>query len=87
MRVMGQPLIMAPPSSTALVNIEESQVVSASALFNMMHNLGGYLDIVALATLLTHREQFHPIAWGIVFLCMISKLSNGLSRRSPRSAI
>lgn len=56
---MGQPLIMIPPSSTAPANIEESQVVSASALFNMMHNLGGYLDIVALATLLIHREQFH----------------------------
>ncbi len=32
---------------------------SASALFNMMRNLGGAVGIAGLQTFLTKREQFH----------------------------
>ncbi|MBC8124024.1 MAG: multidrug efflux MFS transporter [Gemmatimonadaceae bacterium] len=58
-RALGQPLIMVPLSSIATANIEKEQAGSASALFNMMRNLGGSIGIAALATLLTWREHLH----------------------------
>lgn len=58
-RALGQPLIMVPLSSIATANIEKEQAGSASALFNMMRNLGGSVGIAALATLLTWREHLH----------------------------
>ncbi len=58
-RAMGLPLIMVPLSSIATSGIEKEQAGSASALFNMMRNLGGAFGIAVLGTLLTRREQFH----------------------------
>ena len=58
-RAIGQALVMTPLSVLATGGIEREQASSASALFNMMRNLGGSIGIAALQTLLTRREQFH----------------------------
>ena len=50
---------MTPLSMLATGGIEQEQASSASALFNMMRNLGGSVGIALLQTLLTRREQFH----------------------------
>jgi DHA2 family multidrug resistance protein len=58
-RAIGQALVFAPLSAVATAGIEPENAGSASALFNMMRNLGGAIGIAALQTLLTKREQFH----------------------------
>ena len=46
-------------SAIATAGIEKANAGSASALFNMMRNLGGAVGIAVLQTFLTKREQFH----------------------------
>ncbi len=58
-RAVGQALTFAPLSAVATSGIEAENAGSASALFNMMRNLGGAIGIAALQTLLTKREQYH----------------------------
>jgi DHA2 family multidrug resistance protein len=58
-RAVGQALVFAPLSAVATAGIEAENAGSASALFNMMRNLGGAIGIAALQTFLTKREQFH----------------------------
>jgi MFS transporter, DHA2 family, multidrug resistance protein len=58
-RAIGQALVFAPLSAVATASIEKANAGSASALFNMMRNLGGAIGIAALQTFLTRREQFH----------------------------
>jgi DHA2 family multidrug resistance protein len=58
-RALGQALVMTPLSVLATGGIERENAGSASAMFNMMRNLGGSIGIAALQTLLTRREQFH----------------------------
>lgn len=58
-RALGQPLIMIPLSSLAMSRIAPEQAASASALFNMLRNLGGSVGIALISTFLTRREQFH----------------------------
>ena len=58
-RAFGQALVFAPLSAVATAGIEAENAGSASALFNMMRNLGGAIGIAALQTLLTKREQYH----------------------------
>jgi DHA2 family multidrug resistance protein len=58
-RALGQALVFAPLSAVATGSIEAENAGSASALFNMMRNLGGAIGIAALQTLLTKREQYH----------------------------
>jgi DHA2 family multidrug resistance protein len=58
-RAVGQALAFAPLSAVATAGIEAENAASASALFNMMRNLGGAIGIAALQTLLTKREQYH----------------------------
>jgi len=58
-RAIGQSLVMTPLSALATGGIERENAGSASALFNMMRNLGGSIGIAMLQTLLTKREQFH----------------------------
>ncbi|MBB6187509.1 MDR family MFS transporter [Rhodanobacter sp. MP7CTX1] len=59
MRAVAQALVMAPLSAVAIAGIEHEFAPSASALFNMMRNLGGAVGIAVLQTFLTKREQFH----------------------------
>jgi DHA2 family multidrug resistance protein len=58
-RAIGQALVFAPLSAVATAGIESANAGSASALFNMMRNLGGAIGIALLQTFLTKREQFH----------------------------
>ena len=58
-RAFGQALVFAPLSAVATAGIERENAGSASALFNMMRNLGGAIGIAVLQTVLTKREQFH----------------------------
>ncbi|CAH2601830.1 DHA2 family efflux MFS transporter permease subunit [Rhodovastum atsumiense] len=58
-RAVGQALVMTPLTSLATAGIEASAAASASAIYNMVRNLGGAIGIAALQTLLTKREQFH----------------------------
>ncbi|MGH7154509.1 MAG: MFS transporter, partial [Acetobacteraceae bacterium] len=58
-RAVGQALVFAPLSAVATAGIEAENAGSASALFNMMRNLGGAMGIAMLQTLLTKREQYH----------------------------
>ncbi|MCL1465597.1 DHA2 family efflux MFS transporter permease subunit [Argonema galeatum] len=58
-RAVGQPIMIVPLTSITTGNIEREQAGSASALFNMLRNMGGSIGIAILSTLLTIREQFH----------------------------
>ena len=58
-RAVGQALVMVPLSAVATAGIDSQNAGSASALFNMMRNLGGAVGIALLQTFLTKREQFH----------------------------
>ena len=58
-RALAQALVMAPLSAIAIAGIKRENASSASALFNMMRNLGGAVGIAVLQTFLTTREQFH----------------------------
>jgi DHA2 family multidrug resistance protein len=59
MRALAQVMVMTPLSAIAIAGIEREFAGSASALFNMMRNLGGAIGIALLQTILTKREQFH----------------------------
>jgi DHA2 family multidrug resistance protein len=58
-RAVGQALAFTPLTAIATAGIEPENAGSASALFNMMRNLGGAVGIAALQTFQTKREQFH----------------------------
>jgi MFS transporter, DHA2 family, multidrug resistance protein len=58
-RAAGQALAFAPLSAVATASIEPENAGSASALFNMMRNLGGAIGIAVLQTFLSKREQYH----------------------------
>jgi DHA2 family multidrug resistance protein len=58
-RAFGQALVFTPLSAVATSGIEPENAGSASALFNMMRNLGGAIGIAALQTIQSKREQFH----------------------------
>ncbi len=58
-RAVAQALVMTPLAAIAVAGIEPENAVSASALFNMIRNLGGAVGIALLQTFLNEREQFH----------------------------
>jgi len=59
-RAIGQPLIMVPLSAVTTSGMAKGRESgAASALFNMMRNIGGSLGIAGLSTLLSVRERFH----------------------------
>jgi MFS transporter, DHA2 family, multidrug resistance protein len=58
-RAVAQSLVMTPLSAIAVAGIQREHAGSASALFNMVRNLGGAIGIALLQTFLTKREQFH----------------------------
>jgi DHA2 family multidrug resistance protein len=59
-RAFGQPFVIVPLSVLATAGIAAGRETgSASALFNMMRNIGGSIGIALLATLLSRREQLH----------------------------
>jgi DHA2 family multidrug resistance protein len=59
-RALGQPLVMVPLSSVTTSGMSKGRESgAASALFNMMRNIGGSIGIAGLSTLLSIRERFH----------------------------
>lgn len=58
-RAVGQAICFAPLTAVATAGIEAKEAGSASALFNMMRNLGGAIGIAALQTFESKREQYH----------------------------
>jgi DHA2 family multidrug resistance protein len=58
-RAIGQALVLTPLSAVTTAGVEKENAESASALFNMMRNLGGAIGIAALQTFQQKREQFH----------------------------
>jgi MFS transporter, DHA2 family, multidrug resistance protein len=59
-RALGQPLIMTPLSAVTTSGMARGRESgAASALFNMMPNIGGSIGIAGLSTLLSVRERFH----------------------------
>jgi DHA2 family multidrug resistance protein len=58
-RSLGQPLFLIPLLSLATADIPRKEAGSASALFNMMRNMGGSVGIALLSTLITNREHLH----------------------------
>lgn len=59
-RAIGQPLIIVPLSALTTSGMAKGRESgAASALFNMMRNIGGSIGIAGLSTLLSVRERFH----------------------------
>jgi DHA2 family multidrug resistance protein len=58
-RAVAQSVVMMPMTALAIAGIEHEHAPSASALFNMVRNLGGAIGIAVLQTFLTRREQYH----------------------------
>ena len=63
-RAMGMPLVIVPVTTLSTSHIGPEQSGSASALFNMLRNLGGSIGIALLATQLDIREKFHSFRIG-----------------------
>jgi MFS transporter, DHA2 family, multidrug resistance protein len=59
LRAAGQPLFAIPLSQLATAGLPPRDTADASALSNMMRNLGGSLGIALLSTAVERREQFH----------------------------
>ena len=60
-RALAQAMVMTPLSAIAVAGIEREHAGSASALFNMIRNLGGAIGIAVLQTVMTAREHFHSV--------------------------
>jgi DHA2 family multidrug resistance protein len=58
-RALGQALVLTPLTAIAVGGIAVADAASASALLNVMRNLGGAIGIAGLQTFLSQREQFH----------------------------
>ena len=64
-RALGQPFIMVPLSALATASMARGRETgAASALFNMLRNLGGSFAIAGLSTMLSIRERFHSARLG-----------------------
>jgi MFS transporter, DHA2 family, multidrug resistance protein len=63
-RAIGQALVLAPLTALTSAGVEAENTGSASALLNVMRNLGGAIGIALLQTFLTKREQFHSNVLG-----------------------
>jgi MFS transporter, DHA2 family, multidrug resistance protein len=58
-RALGQPFIIVPLSALAAGTIAPAKQPEASAIFNIMRNLGGSIGIALLTTFITIREHYH----------------------------
>jgi DHA2 family multidrug resistance protein len=59
LRAAGQPLFTIPLSQLSTANLAPRDTADASALANMMRNLGGSVGIALLSTIIDRREHFH----------------------------
>jgi MFS transporter, DHA2 family, multidrug resistance protein len=82
-RALGQPLIMVPLSVVTTSGMAKGRESgAASALFNMMRNIGGSIGIAGLSTLLSVRERFHSERIGE----SVTVYSGALQERMQQSA-
>jgi MFS transporter, DHA2 family, multidrug resistance protein len=58
-RACGMPLVIVPITTLATGHIASHEAGSASALFNMLRNLGGSIGLALLSTQLDLREKLH----------------------------
>lgn len=58
-RAIGQAFVLTPLLTISNSGVGPENAATASALFNMLRNLGGAIGIAAFQTFLTKREQFH----------------------------
>jgi DHA2 family multidrug resistance protein len=58
-RAVGQAFVFPPITMIATAGIAPRDSGSASALFNMLRNLGGAVGIASMQTFVTNREKFH----------------------------
>ncbi|MBY0319544.1 MAG: multidrug efflux MFS transporter [Reyranella sp.] len=58
-RAVGQALAMTPLTVLATGGLDKADAGSASALLNVMRNMGGAVGIAGLQTFLVERERFH----------------------------
>jgi DHA2 family multidrug resistance protein len=58
-RALGQPFTIVPILGLATATIAKKDAGDASAIFNILRNLGGSVGIAILSTVVTRREQFH----------------------------
>ncbi len=63
-RALGMPLVIVPLTTMATRGLPAIRAGSASALFNMLRNLGGSIGIALLATQTDTREKFHSVRLG-----------------------
>ena len=61
LQAMWLPFLFIPINSIALVGVPPDRNNEASALINLMRNLGGSVGISYTTTLLAYREQFHHV--------------------------
>src|SRR6202022_2679712 len=59
LRAAGQPLFTIPLSQLSTAGLTPRDTADASALSNMMRNLGGSIGIAMLSTMIDRREHFH----------------------------
>jgi MFS transporter, DHA2 family, multidrug resistance protein len=59
MRAIGQPLFTIPLSQLSTAGLAPRDTADASALSNMMRNLGGSIGIAMLSTMIDRREHMH----------------------------
>ncbi len=59
LRAAGQPLFSIPLSQLSTAGLPPRDTADASALSNMMRNLGGSCGIATLSTMVDRREHFH----------------------------
>ncbi|MDX7951322.1 MDR family MFS transporter [Lichenihabitans sp. Uapishka_5] len=59
LRAAGQPLFTVPLSQMSTAGLAPRDTADASALSNMMRNLGGSIGIAMLSTMIDRREHFH----------------------------
>ena len=63
-RALGMPLVIVHLTTLATRGLPASRAGSASALFNMLRNLGGSVGIALLATRIDVREKVHSVRLG-----------------------
>jgi len=61
-RAIGQPLFLIPISTIGMSLVGEENAGNASAIFNMMRNLGGSLGVSLAGTFLVSKQQVHQRA-------------------------
>ncbi|MBE7211277.1 MAG: MFS transporter, partial [Gluconacetobacter diazotrophicus] len=63
-RALGQAIVITPLTAIAMARIARADAGNASALLNMLRNLGGAVGTAMLQTIITKREQFHSAIVG-----------------------